>query len=115
MQMKTIHTIAAQGDLLIIAISDLPPGIIEVPPTDGRHIVAHSETGHHHMVAGEAGQLFRHPTDPMICYLRIDADFADFVHCRNFDTHESIRAPRGVYELHNQQEYSPAGWRRSAD
>ena len=51
----------------------------------------------------------------MLCYLAVDCEFADVVHLRDFHTHETVRLPRGVYEVRRQEEYTPQGWRRVAD
>ena len=107
--------IARQGDLLIQRIDEIPAGLIVSPPEDGKYIAAHSETGHHHWLHAGVGSLFKDPADPFICYLRVDAGHADFVHARSYDTHKTIRVPSGNYKLTNQLESSPEGWRRAAD
>lgn len=53
--------------------------------------------------------------DPMICYLQIAGDFADVVHHRPHDTHETLRLVRGIYEVRRQREWTPEGWRRVED
>jgi hypothetical protein len=113
--MKTIETLGAQGDLLIKRVDGLPSGLVQESPKDNRYIAAHSETGHHHWVAGDVGAFYKDPEDPFVCYLRVDSEFADFVHARDFDTHETIRVKKGNYKLINQQEYGPEGWQRAAD
>lgn len=113
--MKQISTCAAQGDLLLLRVNELPGGASEVQPTNGRHIVAHSETGHHHWLSEDGVTIHREPGDTMVCYLRVAGDYADLVHDRPWDTHETIRIPRGTYQLRRQREYTPEGWRRVED
>lgn len=119
--MHKIKRSAAQGDMLIrkIAARDLPKGLEPVPREGGRVIVAHSETGHHHYLDGEGVVLLRVPSDPLTCYLRIEGAYADVQHARPHDTHETIRLPRGTYQIRRQREYTPEytpeGWRRVED
>lgn len=111
--MRTFENQAAQGDLLIRRIDKLPEGAKEIEPKAGRHIVAHSETGHHHYIA-KAEARFYGTDDPMVCYLHVE-DGASLLHDRSFDTHEGIRIPAGTFELRRQRESTPEGWRRVED
>lgn len=112
--MKVFNNQAAQGDLLILKVAELPEGVKEISPDKGKHIVAHSETGHHHYVE-MAQARFYGSEDPMVCYLAVDGEYADLVHDRSFDTHEALRFPKGIFQLRRQREYTPEGWRRIED
>jgi len=105
----------AQGDLLLRAIDALPPQAEEVPATNGVHIVAHSETGHHHVVDAIGVRHFRHTGNPLLGYLSVDADATTLRHLRSFDTHAPHTIPKGTYEMRRQREWAPEGWRRVAD
>ena len=48
--MKTFKNITAQGELHIVRIKGLPQDIPALPAIDGRVVVGHSETGHHHVM-----------------------------------------------------------------
>jgi hypothetical protein len=111
--MKTIEKCAAQGDVLFRRVEKLPNGL-KLLEGGKRVIVAHSETGHHHVAIGDRVRLYG-TTDPMICYLVAESAYADVVHERSFDTHETIRFPAGVYEIRRQREWAPEGWRRVED
>ena len=115
--MKTFATTAAQGDILLRRVDELPKGLAERKPDhDGCFVVAHSETGHHHTLSARGVAVLEETGgNPLLCYLRIDADYADLVHHRPHDTHETVRVPRGLYELRRQREYTPQGWRRVED
>jgi hypothetical protein len=102
-----------QGDLCIIPVDGIPDGLMEAQPTDGQHIVAHSETGHHHVVAARAAKLY--VATAMLAYLRVQAEHVDLRHLRPHDTHEDIRLPKGDYQLLRQREGAPEGWRQVAD
>ncbi len=115
--MKTFKQCAAQGDLLIVKADKIPDGWIE-EESKKDYIVAHSETGHHHTVSANAAILFKNPENPMVMFLKLTQDNADFIHHRSFDTHETLRAEGGagsIYEIRRQREYTPEGWRRVED
>ncbi len=103
---------SAQGDLNIFTATVIPDDAKELSPENGNHILAHSETGHHHVVDGNTARVFEQ--DEFISYLDV-SETADVVHLRSFDTHETIRLPSGKYRISRQREYTPEGFRRAAD
>jgi|SRR6478609_6283308 len=114
--MIEIKNQGAQGDVMFVRVSAIPPAASEeVVRENGRLIVTHSETGHHHAIDKLEARMFREPRDPLICYLAIDGEHADVVHHRPFDTHETIRLPQGLWQVRRQREYTPEGWRRVED
>lgn len=117
--MKTFKNQAAQGDLLIRRIDKLPAGVKPVQAVQGRFIVAHSETGHHHVIAERPGITWHAGDDPMVSYLQVieatEQTEALLEHLRGHDTHETLSIPPGVYELRRQREHAPEGWRRVED
>jgi hypothetical protein len=115
--MKIIDREAAQGDLYIRRVEALPKGVREVPPTNGRHVVAHSETGHDHYVRASGNAIgFYESKDPLVCYLRNESmAMSELIHAREFDTHESHGLPPGIWEIRRQREMSPEGWRQVQD
>lgn len=113
--MKTMKNLAAQGDIIIRRIKDIPAGAQEKNAEGGEHILAHSETGHHHTVSAAETKRYIDPKDTMISYLNVAAEHVDLIHNRNFDTHETIRIPKGSYEIRRQREWTPEGWRRVED
>lgn len=111
--MTTFEKQAAQGDLLITAIDSLPEGLTELHTDSAHHIVAHSETGHHHVVAANAARAYQ-GTNPMVMFLVVTKPTV-LEHHRSFDTHEPLELRSGIYEIRRQREYTPEGWRRVAD
>ena len=104
-----------QGDLMIRRIDAMPKGVTKsTPDKNGRHIVAHSETGHHHVIESRAADRFIDATNAFIAYLNV-ASPTEIEHLRSFDTHEALHLEPGIYEVRNQREYTPEGWRRAAD
>jgi hypothetical protein len=117
--MKTIVRMGAQGDVLFRRVERLPKGLTEVEPKSKRKVVAHSETGHHHVI-DSAGVRMYQGEDPLTCYLVLEGvDHADIVHHRPWDTHETLRllgeGGGGVFQVRRQREYTPQGWRRVED
>jgi hypothetical protein len=51
--MKTFENMAAQGDVFVSRIECLPTGAVLVQPENEHVIVAHSETGHSHVMSAE--------------------------------------------------------------
>jgi hypothetical protein len=114
----------AQGDVLFVKVSrkSLPADAVEVPRA-GALIVAHSETGHHHVIDELTSRHFEVKGSPLVCYLQLgdgiaELGGADVVHHRPWDTHETVRLlgkPGDVWKVHRQRESSPSGWVRVQD
>ena len=51
----------------------------------------------------------------MVCYLVAEGAYADVVHQRPFDTHETLRLDGPVWKVVRQREAAPEGWRQVAD
>ena len=102
-----------QGDLMVIRVNELPKNAVEVKD----NVVAHSETGHHHVV--ERARVFRVLGDTMRSYLRPRGDDGiDLIHLRPFDTHETLRLLDDgdpIYEVRRQREWVPEGMRAVRD
>lgn len=102
----------AQGDLNIFACQSIPDDLEPAEPIDGKHVLAHSETGHHHVIDGNTCRVFKR--DDFIAYLDVEKP-SNVVHLRGFDTHEGIELPAGKYRITRQREYTPEGFRVAAD
>lgn len=105
----------AQGDILIRRISSIPTDAIKQQSRDNQYIVAHSETGHHHVVKADNTVLFAAANDPMVMFLVVNNEPVLLTHLRSFDTHRPISIPGGTYEIRKQREWTPEGWRKAAD
>jgi hypothetical protein len=117
--MKIFEKQAAQGDLFIRRIESIPANAIAVTAEKGQFVVAHSETGHNHIIEARPNVQLLTTGDPMISYLRVieatDATETLLEHLRSHDTHETIKITPGNYEIRRQREHSPEGWRRVED
>ena len=113
-EVKEVKAVAAQGDVLVNRVDKIPEGFVAVSD----NVVGHSETGHHHVAMG--GTLYRNPSEPFLAYLALKEP-VDIVHQRSFDTHTALRLLKDdsvgetIFEIHNQVEYTPEGWRRAQD
>lgn len=105
MPAKTFNKTAAQGELTIQRISNLPinPGKKE-DAIDGRLVVGHSETGHVHYTDPDCATLYRQ--DEFVAYLDVKKP-TSLDHLRGFDTHESIALQPGAYIFRVGREFDP--------
>lgn len=114
--MKSFHKIAAQGEITIRRIGDVPKkrakraGCTPLTPEGGKLIIGHSETGHHHVLSRREGAevmvLDRPPEGMRILYAILENP-TSLDHERGHDTHESIALPPGEYEFRIAREYDP--------
>ena len=118
--MKTASKMAAQGDVLFRRVRALPKGAKPVKRKRGQPIVvAHSETGHHHVVRDPGARFFT-TADPFVCFLQMEAPHVDVEHLRPFDPHETVRllgqpSGKSIFEVRRQREHTPEGWRLVSD
>lgn len=112
--MKTFKNRAAQGEIQITRIGDVPTvkrvlrGFSPLPLENGTRIVGHSETGHHHVLDGEADiYVMDHPPEGMRILRAIVESDTPLVHLRDYDTHETIMLSPGEYEFRIGREYDP--------
>jgi hypothetical protein len=88
-------TTAAQGELCFTRIAALPKDIVTEPLAleNGRFILGHSETGHHHVLErtanAEVVRVKNPPAGMNILYMILSAPNS-VQHLRDHDTHEAI-------------------------
>ena len=122
--MKTFNRVAAQGEAYIMRVADgtvaaLRNDLAEHVSEGDKHIIAHSETGHHHVMERPNVEVFTPKTIDKnsavgILYMIVKEPTA-LDHLRPYDTHESLLFTPGEYKITLQQEYTPEGYRRVAD
>ena len=108
-------TIAAQGELRFVRLPDnfkIPKNAIKIEPINGKIIVGHSETGHHHVMEAERTTMYRLPDSILDCLLVVEK-LDTLKHLRDFDTHKPLDFAPGTYKAITSREYVPEGWRRS--
>lgn len=115
MEVRKFKTVCAQGDIYIRRVDALPANAVEAKPEGGRHIVTHSETGHHHVMEATRVKMFNIPDSIMDIFLVVGEEGATLEHLRPHDTHAPIAFDSGVYHVRRQREYVPQGYRRVED
>lgn len=119
MEKVTFVNTCAQGDLKLIRVSKLPEGARPLSAENGVFVVAHSESGHNHVIDALPNVQWYDVGDPMISYLEVieatDATETLLRHLRSYDTHKTIVIPPGIFELRRQRGHTPEGWARIED
>lgn len=117
--MKTFTKIAAQGDFIIVRVNELPTNLTPFAPEGSVFVVAHSETGHNHVMERTNVEAFRKDekgTDrDMYELFLLVKEPTEVKHLRSHDTHESLLVPPGKYMIKRQREYVAEGFRKAAD
>jgi len=116
--MKTFTNMAAQGDFIIFRVDTIPENLEKIRPEQGYLTIAHSETGHDHVMLAERTTAYkdRMTSDDKLfeLFLSVEAP-TEIIHKRSYDTHEALLVPAGNYVIKRQREYTPEGYRRAAD
>jgi hypothetical protein len=117
--MRTFTKMAAQGDFLIIRIDNIPSNVVPFSPEkDNTYVVAHSETGHNHVMVADRVQGFKSPVtnDAELYQLFFSVEApTEINHLRSYDTHDTLLVPPGNYMVRRQREYVAEGFRRAQD
>lgn len=115
--------IAAQGEITILRVvgrSGKLPGQ-PLAKENGRYVIGHSETGHHHVLSRPEHAVVHEVTDRVPVGMRVLRAILDepmsLEHQRPYDTHAPIELPAGEYEFRIAREYDPYAdlARRAAD
>jgi hypothetical protein len=109
-----VKKMAAQGDVMFIRVDKIPGDAVHIEPKDGNFVVAHSETGHDHVLESRNAQMLIDKTNDFIAYLKVSKK-TEVKHLRSFDTHESLLLSPGNYIVRRQREWVAEGFRRVAD
>ena len=116
--MKTFKNMAAQGDFIIMRINEIPENVEVIAPRGNHVVVAHSETGHDHVMLADRVTAYKRQgvadVDLYEMFLSVPVE-TNIEHLRSFDTHETLKVPAGNYIVKRQREYVPEGFRRAAD
>ena len=116
--MKTFTKMAAQGDFIIVRVSDFPKALERIAPENGQIVVAHSETGHNHVMVMDHVEAFKEEGVKQAHLYKMFLNVSEpteITHLRSFDTHETLLVPPGKYEIRRQREYVAEGFRRAQD
>lgn len=109
----------AQGDILFERISELPDQINESnehDKTEMHVIIAHSESGHHHVLERDKTTVYTPKYgSELIAYILVTEDTILEHQKSGKDAHESIKFPAGKYQVTRGREAMPEGYRRVSD
>lgn len=116
--MKTFTRMAAQGDFIIVRVDSIPANVEPMNPENNVYVVAHSETGHNHVMERTNVEAYvpknTKSVDLYELFLNVKEP-TEINHQRSFDTHETLLVPPGKYMVRRQREYTPEGFRRAQD
>lgn len=106
----------AQGDALFVPVCRDATGEA-IAPIEGHYIVAHSETGHNHVIEAEPRVRMFKGMDAFRDLLFIEGDApVEVKHLRDHHTHATVMLAPGAWEVRRQREYDPMeGFRRAQD
>jgi hypothetical protein len=101
-----------QGDVLLIAVDDIPGRAVPVPRDQGEIVLAYGEvTGHRHAIADPHAELLALPGEEIERrFLRIVGERARLRH----EEHDTITLSPGSYQVARQREYVPPEPSRSS-
>ncbi len=90
------------GEVALIPVKEIPGGH---KLKRGDYILAHSETGHHHVLEGSLFEVTEADKDRL--FVQIFGDTA-IVHKKTHDKHRTITIPPSLLERYEMVEYNPA-------
>ena len=100
---------AAQGEVNINVISEIPDDVAQVLPVDGKYIIGHSESGNCHVIDAKPGtKVFSrkdHKTGMDILYAIIEEPSE--LRQTAAVPHETISLDKGMFCFRNSREYDP--------
>jgi len=113
---KKFTNVAAQGDFIIYKVNEIPEEAVKLAKVG---TVAHSETGHDHVLDRPTVVDMYVPTgetieDSFTLWLDVKEE-TEIKHLRDWDTHDALHVDIGTYKVARQREYVSEGFRRAQD
>lgn len=98
--------IVRHGEVILKQIDSLPKGVVLEKETN-RHIVAHSETGHHHILATKTDlSKFKVYTLKGDTYLEVP-EMSELLHEKSGkDVHKTHKIIPGIYKINIKKSYN---------
>ena len=103
----TVKAYGAQGEVTFQRVSEIPASYVAAKPDHAQgFIVAHSETGHHHVLEREGVEYFPPvKEDALVAFARIVGEAgASVKHLRQHDTHPTIGLTQGIWKITHARE-----------
>lgn len=116
MEPRAIDRQAPQGDLYVERLDEMPEDIelIDMQPEGAHYVVAHSETGHHHVLPTKEVKVFNVKNMPFVSFAKVEAPVR-LDHHRHQDQHGSMLLQPGIYKFTRQHQVTPEGLQRVVD
>lgn len=109
---KKTDSIIRQGDVCLIAVTELPADAEDITPKKGRVVLMEGEaTGHAHAFYDGGVRLYRGKSPNQPRFLKVVRTTALLKH----EEHTTAKVPPGIYRIPQQSEYTPEELRRVAD
>lgn len=96
--MRKFEKFAAQGEVNIQIVDELPPDLKPMQAENGFYVIGHSETGHHHVLDRDKADVFlgEKTSDGMqVLYAIVKSPDTALTHQRGTDTHAGIAFSEG--------------------
>jgi hypothetical protein len=101
---KTTKLTAIQhGEAMLLPVTKLPKGEVRQVTTE---IIAHSETGHHHVIESPVVFQAQGEVDKEDLYIRL-FEPAKLVHKKPTNRHKTLTVPTGIWKVIHKTEYNP--------
>ena len=112
-----VENLGAHGEITFVRVAALPDGFASEAPSNGEFVVAHSETGHHHVLEADGVEYMADKEDALVAWVRIQKEHgAKLTHKRSNDTHRALTIAPGLYKIRHAREEDILGEiRRVAD
>jgi hypothetical protein len=112
--MKIIEHTLRHGEVYFDLVDELPANDLPSAELDNnRSIVGHSESGHHHVLDGNAVRVVDY--DEFVSFAEVK-EKCKVIHLKTtHDRHDDAVLLPGKYLITRQREYTPKGYRRAAD
>lgn len=90
------------GEVMLVPVDVIPAGKL-LPRGD--YLLAHSETGHHHVLEGTGFNVIETSTGQIFVKVRHDTNLA---HRKTHDKHRTVTIPPSILKRYHMVEYNPA-------
>jgi hypothetical protein len=101
--MKDLRTPIQHGEALMLPVDKMPKGKTTKVT---KQIIAHSETGHHHVVEAEQEFEIIGSVEKHDLYLRL-FEPGKLVHKKSVEKHKTLPVKPGIWKVLHKSEYDP--------
>ena len=119
--MKNKHSwyedgISRQGDAMFILLDELPDDAVKIESNDPETIIAHSETGHNHVIKSNDIDFYKASNDDKFGFYIVTKSDTYVTHLRAKDTHDKIYFKKdSIIKLRRHKVYEDGGYKPAID